>query len=222
MPLPLFPLGSTLFPGLVLPLHIFEQRYRDLLRDLMDLPEDERRFGVVTIREGHEVGDDAVRALHEVGCTAVLMEHQEFEDGRWAIVTTGGQRFRLGELHHDRSYLSADVEYLPESVGDADEAAVLVRAVDNAFRTYLTSLAERQGAQISVPDELPDAPDVLSYLVAASTVLDSDTRQRLLATPTAQERLAEELRLLRRETTLMITLNTAPAPDFGRSSISPN
>ena len=222
MRLPLFPLGSTLFPGLVLPLHVFEQRYRDLMTDLLALPEGERRFGVVAIRQGHEVGVDGVRALHTTGCTAELVEHEELPDGRWSIVTTGGRRFSVGDLHEDRPYLTADVEYLPEETGDAAEAAVLVRAVDRAFRTYLQTLARSTDAEITVPDELPDSPDVLSYVVAATAVLDLETRQQLLTLPSAQERLREELRLLRRETTLMATLHTAPAPDFGRGGINPN
>ena len=73
-PLPLFPLGHTvLFPGVVLPLHVFEERYRELVRTLVELPEGaRRRFVVVAIRQGWEVGEDAVSALHDVGCAAEL------------------------------------------------------------------------------------------------------------------------------------------------------
>jgi Lon protease-like protein len=66
--LPLFPLGTVLFPGVLLPLHVFEERYRSMVRDLLDAPAEERRFGVVAIREGREVGADGIRALHAVGC----------------------------------------------------------------------------------------------------------------------------------------------------------
>jgi Lon protease-like protein len=113
--LPLFPLGSVLFPGLVLPLHIFEERYRALARDLLALPEDaSRRFGVVAIRDGHEVapsGPDAVEtgaaagfgpdlstSLHTIGCTAEVASMQEKGvDGTegYEIVATGTTRFRL-------------------------------------------------------------------------------------------------------------------------------
>ena len=89
--LPLFPLGTVLFPGLVLPLHIFEPRYRTLVADLVALPESEpRRFGVVAIRAGREVGADGVRALHAVGCTAELRQVQRHEDGRYDIVAFFG------------------------------------------------------------------------------------------------------------------------------------
>ncbi len=69
--LPLFPLGTVLFPGLLLPLHIFEDRYRKLVRDLLAGPEP-RRFGVIAIRKGRETGIGGISALHEVGCTATL------------------------------------------------------------------------------------------------------------------------------------------------------
>src|SRR2546423_12156315 len=86
--LPLFPLGTVLFPGVPLPLHIFEERYRLLVRDLMALPEGaSRRFGVVAIREGREVGADGVRALYPVGCTAELRDVEEDDDGRFDLLT---------------------------------------------------------------------------------------------------------------------------------------
>ena len=71
--LPLFPLGTVLFPGLLLPLHIFEDRYRQLVRDLADGPEP-RRFGVIAIRHGRETGVDGIQALYEIGCTAILRQ----------------------------------------------------------------------------------------------------------------------------------------------------
>ena len=69
--LPLFPLGAVLYPGMILPLHIFEERYRQLVRDLLDGP-DPRRFGVIAIRKGRETGIEGVHSLYEVGCTATL------------------------------------------------------------------------------------------------------------------------------------------------------
>src|SRR5271155_4193578 len=114
--LPLFPLGTVLYPGLVLPLHIFEERYRQLMRDLLDgLPP--RRFGVIAIREGRETGVTGVSSLHEVGCLALLREANELDDGRYEIVTVGTDRFRLRSLNSDRPYLRGEVELLDEPVG---------------------------------------------------------------------------------------------------------
>src|SRR5580704_6996140 len=101
--LPLFPLGTVLYPGLLLPLHIFEERYRHLVRDLLAGPEPPS-FGVVAIREGRETGIDGVSALFQVGCTAVLRQVQRYPDGRYDIVSAafGGYLRALGSLaEHD-------------------------------------------------------------------------------------------------------------------------
>lgn len=219
--LPLFPLGLVLLPGLLLPLHVFEERYRILVAELLELPEDSRRFGVVAIRQGREVGADGVTALHDVGCVAQLRRATPLEDGRYEIVTSGGPRFRLVGLEDDRPYLTGLVEWLPDEVGAEDEAALLDAAVRAAFADYLTALATASGEQLEAP-ELPGDPLVLSYLVAASVVVDLEVRQALLAQPDGVARLGAELRLLRRESTLLRTLSSAPSPDLTRAPVSPN
>jgi ATP-dependent Lon protease len=129
--IPLFPLGTPLFPGVVLPLQIFEPRYRRLMRDLMALPEaDERRFfGVVAIRQGWEVEEVApAAALYDIGCTARVQAVRPEPDGGFRIVTVGGERFRLLDVvvGEDPPYLQAEVEWLvdeeraEEAAGDHD------------------------------------------------------------------------------------------------------
>ncbi len=222
--LPLFPLGLVLFPGLVLPLHVFEDRYRDLVRDLLALPGPEQRFGVVAIRSGHEVGADAVSgldALHAVGCVARLRRAEAYPDGRYDLVTVGAERFRLQGLSTERSYLTGTVDLLPDDLGDADEAAVLARAVGAAFGDYLEALEEAGVEQAEVGD-LPADPLVLGYLVAATAVVDLDQRQRLLAEEDGRARLKAELALLRREAQLLRTLRAVPDPGLSREPTSPN
>ena len=220
--LPLFPLGMVLFPGLVLPLHVFEPRYRQLVADLLELPEDERRFGVVAIRQGREVGADGVRALHEVGCTAALRRVEPHEDGRYDLVTVGADRFRLDALDDtSQPYLVGEVELLPDELGPVPEVPLLDRAVRAAFVEYLSALAEASGAELEAP-ELPGDPLVLGHLVAATTSLDLDERQGLLALPDGGTRLRTELSLLRREATLLRVLQAAPAPELARGPVSPN
>lgn len=219
--LPLFPLGLVLLPGLLLPLHVFEERYRVLVRELLELPEEQRRFGVVAIREGREVGADGVTALHEVGCVAQLRRVEPHEDGRFDIVTTGAQRFQLTGLDTDGPYLTGLVDYLPDDMGPAEEAPLLDRAVRTAFLDYLAALSQAGGDEIEAPD-LPDSSLVLSYLVAATMLLDLEDRQALLAEPDGASRLRAELTALRRETTLLRVLTAAPAPDFVRGPISLN
>jgi len=219
--LPLFPLGLVLLPGLLLPLHVFEERYRVLVRELLELPEEQRRFGVVAIREGREVGADGVTALHEIGCVAHLRRVDPHEDGRFDIVTTGAERFRLTGLDTEGPYLTGLVDYLPDDMGPADEAPLLDRAVRTVFLEYLAALGEAGGEEIEAPD-LPDSSLVLSYLVAATMLLDLDDRQALLAEPDGASRLRAELTALRRETRLLQVLTAAPAPDFARGPISLN
>jgi len=218
--LPLFPLGTVLYPGLVLPLHIFEERYRQLVRDLLAGPEP-RRFGVIAIREGRETGVTGVSSLHDVGCTATLRQVEERDDGRFDLVTVGTDRFRLLRLGDSQPYLRAELEPLPEQTGDEATAGLAARAVQDAFRGYLDALSARGGTRISVP-ELPDEPVLLSYLVAASVIVDVPDKQALLAEPDAAARLAAERTLLARETTMLRALPSTPAADLRYSPYSPN
>src|ERR671917_1662695 len=125
--IPLFPLGTPLFPGVVLPLQVFEPRYRRLVRDLLERPEGSARcFGVVAIRQGWEVEDVApADALYDVGCTARLQAVRPQPDGGFRIVTVGGDRFRLLDLlvGEDPPYLQGRVEWLATEEVAADTAA---------------------------------------------------------------------------------------------------
>jgi len=218
--MPLFPLGTVLFPGLVLPLHIFEERYRQLVRDLLD-GQEPQEFGVIAIRKGRETGVDGVSALHEIGCTARLRQVTEQDDGRFELLTVGTQRFRLLGLDHSRPYLRGAIDPLTEETGDEATAALAVQAVQRTFREYLDALATRGAARINVPD-LPDEPVLLSYLVAASMIVDLSGRQVLLAEPDAAGRLAAERTLLARETRILRTLTSTPATDLRSSPYNPN
>jgi Lon protease-like protein len=218
--LPLFPLGAVLYPGMLLPLHIFEDRYRELVRDLLDGPEP-RRFGVVAIRKGRETGIEGVQSLYEVGCTAVLRRAERHEDGRFDIVTVGTQRFRLTRLDESRPYLQGEVEILPEHEIDPQAAEAAVRAVQAAFRVYLDALTEWGGATVQV-EELPDEPVLLSFVVAAAMVIDLPERQALLAEPDTVRRLGLQRALLSRETAMLRTTTSRPAPDLRNTPYNPN
>ena len=221
--LPIFPLNSVLYPGLVLPLHIFEERYRALVRDLEALPPDEQRFGVVALRTGREVGDVAgapLDVLHPVGCTAEIATIKAHEDGRYDVVATGATRFRVVSVDDAGPYLHAEVEYLDDPVGE--RADVLALAATRAFGEYQRRLlSAQQRTPMSLP-ELPDDPVVLSYLVAAAVVLDPHDKQRLLAARDATTRLGMEVELLRREAALLDHLPSLPAVDLLRQGVEPN
>jgi uncharacterized protein len=218
--LPLFPLGTVLYPGLLLPLHIFEDRYRQLVRDLLD-ESGPRHFGVIAIRRGRETGVDGISALHEIGCIATLRQVTERGDGGFDLVTVGTQRFRLLELDDSRPYLQGEVDLLADDAGDESAAAVAAEAVRRGFRGYLDALSQRGVTQVAVPD-LPAEPVLLSYLVAASMIIELSDRQVLLAEPDAAGRLAAERALLHRETTMLQSLTSTPAPDLRYSPYNPN
>jgi uncharacterized protein len=216
--LPIFPLGAVLFPGLVLPLRLFEERYRLLMSDLL-AGEEPHRFGVVSIELGHEVGAGAAQRLAAVGCTAEVRDVQEQEDGQYEVVTTGGERFRIEEVDDSLAYLCADVTMLPEEDGPGAESAVA--PVTEMFRRYCERLVAH-GAEVAALDDLPADPLALSYLVAASLVLDRPDKQRLLQADHAAARLRLEYELLRRENLLLEAFPTVPASEFLGKGISPN
>jgi Lon protease-like protein len=244
--LPLFPLGTVLFPGMILPLRVFEERYRQMVADLLDRPEPAREFGVVAIRKGREVGTGTVPELHDVGCVARLRETTRHADGRYDLVTIGTRRFRLLRTDLALPYYQGEIEELPEQAlpeqalpeqalpeqalpdgpgaggrEAAAQAAWAARAVQAAFRDYLSALADRAGALVRVAD-IPDDPVLLSYVVAAGMIIDVPERQALLAAPDAVARLKAERAMLTRERAMLRLTTSRPAPDLSRERFSPN
>jgi Lon protease-like protein len=205
--IPLFPLGTVLLPGAPLPLHIFEERYRRLVADLLELSEDERHFGVIAIQSGREVGADGVKALHEVGCLAHVVATHPSADGTYELETIGTRRFRLLEVDEGALYLRGAVEWLPEPAGEAD---ALVPVVQERYTRYRHELAALRGATIEPPD-LPDDPRLLSYVVAATVLADLRDRQGFLEQYDAAARLAVESHWLNREATLLRMIHAVPA-----------
>ncbi|SEC81543.1 hypothetical protein SAMN05216532_2489 [Streptomyces sp. 2231.1] len=241
--LPLFPLNSVLFPGLVLPLNIFEERYRAMMRELMKTPEDEpRRFAVAAIRDGHEVapsapgmpdptaqpdrgpaagfGPDPLKAVHAVGCVADAATIRERADGTFEVLATGTSRVRLLSVDASGPYLTAELEELTEEPGE--EAGALAEGVLRSFRQYQKRLAGARERSLTTGAELPDDPSVVSYLVAAAMVHDTPTKQRLLQAPDTASRLRDELTLLRAETAIIRSLPSLPASELTRTPTSLN
>ncbi len=205
MELPLFPLQTVLYPGLPLPLHVFEDRYRQMFKRVLG---GERRFGVVAIVHGREVGPGAT--YHPVGCMAVVAVVRRHADGRLDVVARGRSRFRIDGVAQAAPYIVAEVSELPEATGDAAERRTV--RVGRLFTRYVTTLLGMTGRQAERID-LPDDPVAASYLVAAGLQVDLADKQRLLAIPSAAERLAAEAALLRRELALLEHFRAAgPAP----------
>jgi len=220
--MPLFPLGLVLYPGVMLPLHIFEDRYRLLVKELLELPDGARRFGVVGIKAGREVGTDGITALYEVGCTAELRYAEAYQDGRFDIISTGMNRFRLMDVQHTAP-LRGDVELLPDVV--SAQAQPLADRVRRLFTSYRQALIQAQGAadddDEGVP-ALPGDPTELSYLVAAAMILDLSEKQQLLDAATIDDRLRMELTLLKREASMVGSLSLRPAVELPRTPYASN
>ena len=185
----MFPLGTVLFPSAVLPLHVFEPRYRALVRDCLAA---DRELGVVLIERGSEVGGGDVRT--DVGTVAHIVEAQELPDGRWALLTIGARRLRVEQWLPDAPYPVADVVDWPDpepGPGHAEQ----VDAVVARLRRVLALAAETGAGSVPATVELSDDPVLAVHQAAAVAPLGSFDRQRLLAATSPEERarLLEEL-----------------------------
>ena len=200
--LPLFPLGSVLFPGMLLPLHIFEPRYRLMLQRSLQA---DQPFGIVLIKSGVEVGGPA--EPHRVGTTARVVGTTPLPGGRSFIIARGERRFEIERIDAEREpYLIADVRYLDEDDGADAETRALADSAADAYGQYLT------GILAMTPEPHPDtphqelsegSPSDVSYRIAGGLGIDAAERQRLLETDRASPRLESVLRLLERENTLL-------------------
>lgn len=188
--LPLFPLNVVLFPGMRLPLHIFEERYKAMIGECL---EREEPFGIVLIKEGPEVGGPAEPFL--VGTSARILSADHLEEGRMNIMTRGDRRFQVVEIAQQIPHMVGRVRYIEEEEGqDASEAAA---QVGEGYEEFLRGLASLAGGW-TAHAETPQDPIRLSYRVASSIDLPGQVRQQLLDAATARERLEQLLPLLRR------------------------
>jgi Lon protease-like protein len=195
--LPLFPLNTVLFPGMVLPLRIFEERYKLMLSHCL---EEERPFGVLLIREGEEVGGSAVP--YRVGTTTVIAGVNRLEDGEMNIVTIGNERFRLRSLRRDQAYLVGDAEPWPLLPGSTEQAQGLVGPMRALFRQYLDLLTQAEGHKITI-EEVPTDPRTLALTLAIALQLPMPEKQRLLMQPTVSRMLLLERAIMKREQLLL-------------------
>ncbi len=196
--LPLFLLNTVLFPGQVLPLHVFEDRYRLMIRQCLA---EDKSFGVVLIQEGQEVGETATP--HAVGTTARIVESSHLADGTLNIVTVGVERFRIRRLLYDQPYLRGEVEPFP-LVGSADHPAVarLTQRVRERVIRYIELIAEAAGLRIQV-ESVPELPQQVGYLAAVAMQIENAEKQALLNAASVDRILAAEVALLNRENALL-------------------
>ena len=190
--LPLFPLGAVvLFPGMPLPLQVFEERYKQMVADL---ERGDPRFGVVLIKEGKEVGEPAVP--HSVGTIARIVQLNRVEDGRIFLSALGQRRFRIRETLREQPYIVANVELLEEEEA-AEVPEEVAHVAHSAFEEYVRNLTALRGGWIQGLASFPD-PVMLSYTIAQDLQMEPLMKQRLLEVATATERLQMETSLLER------------------------
>ncbi len=193
--LPMFPLGGVLFPGQLLPLHIFEDRYQQMLKHCLTSGSE---FGVVLIERGHEVGGGDIRSA--IGTVATILDAAEAQPGHWAILTAGTRRIRIDRWHRDDPWPNADVTDITDEPPDGTETtnAADIAAhwleVRQIFRR-VCALASELGAD-SPTAEVSDEPGLGSFQIAALSPLGSFDQQKVLATSGVGPRLTLLVSLL--------------------------
>ncbi len=192
MEIPLFPLRTVLFPGMPLPLQVFEERYRTMTRELLG---SRGEFGVLLIREGPEIGGGAIP--HNVGTTAFIEECQELPNGRFILTARGRQRFRLDRMLAPRPYPFGEVTYVEDDGFDITDtrlqsALETVRATFPAYFRLALSLSDQWAKGM----KLPQRPHELVNFLAPWIQVDEAVKQRLLELEPAAERLAHLAEIL--------------------------
>ncbi len=187
--LPLFPLNLVLFPGMDLPLHIFEERYKDMIGECLeqDVP-----FGVVLIKDGMEVGAPA--DPERIGTSTRILRSEVLGQGRMNIMTKGERRFEIEEIVQRVPHVVGRVRFLVEIEGEG--CADLVPQINEEYVNLVQNLAALTGGYTSRVD-IPEDPIELSYAIAANLDMEPHLRQSLLVTETAATRLFDLIPLLK-------------------------
>jgi uncharacterized protein len=201
--IPLFPLRTVLFPGMLMPLQIFEPRYRQMMQDHSEEPVP---FGVALVHGARAPQSEF--PTHDVGTAAVLSARERADDGRWYVVAEGERRFRIIAINDTRPYTMATVEWINEQLGDPTEADTLLRIVSAQFHRYaggITRITGRAFEGMMIPED----PIRASYDLTTRLPLHTWERQRLLQSKTAVERLSEVSYLVERELALLLRAGAA-------------
>jgi Lon protease-like protein len=198
MDIPLFPLNLVFFPHQVLPLHIFEPRYREMINHCIDTS---TPFGIVLLQDGQEVGDDDV-VPNEIGTAARIVGVERIPDGRMNITVVGTKRFRVERLDRSRSYLQAEVKHYPAINGGTRLAQALAQHVRPKVVEYVDAIASASNSSLPL-NKLPEDPTNLAFLIGMALRIENDDKQKLLSLPSVPDILVREDFLLRRETALL-------------------
>jgi Lon protease-like protein len=215
----MFPLNAVIFPGVSLPLNVFEDRYRALVHHLLRVEDPKQRvFGSVGIREGYEVGEHGAQSLFRVGCRVQLTEVEAQADGTFSIVAIGLDRIELERLDTTGTFPVGHVVDLPEhQAAVSEELLEQARATFSAYRAAVSEIR-----QDPYEGHLPQDPSYLSWTLAACAPLPLHERQALLEAEDAGQRLRMVTDLLRAELRAMNVIPSLPATEVARTRWSPN
>jgi uncharacterized protein len=215
----MFPLNAVLFPGVSVPLTVFEDRYRALVHHLLRVEDPaERLFGSVGIREGYEVGDHGAQSLFRVGCRVQLTDVEAHADGTFSIVAVGLERIELERLDTTGTFPVGHVVERPEEPTVVPQEIVdRARATFTAYRMALTDISSDP-----YDGRLPKDAVYLSWTLAAVAPLPMHERQQLLEAEDAALRLSMVTELLRDELRAMNVIPSLPATGVARTRWSPN
>ncbi len=185
--MPMFPLGMVLLPGGVLPLHVFEERYRQMVVDCLQA-DGTPEFGQALITHGSDAGGGDERAM--IGTIAQMIQVEALDEGRYALVTVGTRRIRINAWLPDDPYPLADVDDWPDEDPDPSGLDVAVAASHARVRAALALAAELGDVHVDLTEtEISDDPLVASYHLASLAPIGPADRYRLLAAPGPSERL---------------------------------
>jgi Lon protease-like protein len=194
--LPLFPLNIVLFPGMVLPLHIFEPRYRLMIRRCI---EQGAPFGVVLVQPDSVQGEEHP---HQIGTLAHIMTADQLDDGRFNLLTEGRKRFRILEERRNHPFLMALVEEFEDTKSEPEALEALQRKASDLFRRYIRVMLAVAGKE-QLRLELPTDAEGLSYLIGYCLDLSDAEKQELLELTSTCGRLELEIAILKREEQLL-------------------
>jgi Lon protease-like protein len=196
--LPLFPLSAVLLPGAILPLHIFEERYKEMMRYAVD---HDGMYGL-SFRDNAAIGKETVPEIGSVGCLAKINAVMPLEDGRMNIISTGLIRYRITGYNQMVPFLIAQVEIFTDEIEADEELTRLHEGLKKPSKELLEAAQKLDEAGLVINNEIPEDPEAFSFFVTAILPLENETKQTFL------EMTSTKIRLMRLRNQVNNTLST--------------
>ena len=206
--IPLFPLNTVLFPGMPLQLYIFEERYKQLIADCQKT---KSNFGVAFIRQGVEA-NGPLAVPYAVGCMAHITSLESLGDEQYNLWTTGGERFQIMELKHNKPYLVGLVESYPLQISELLTVKNSIERIRPWIERYLRSISQTEDIE-QILGEMPSDPEIFAYMGAIVLQIPPGQKQPLLETRECLSLLKKLERIFHREVALVEKLQASQVPE---------